>query len=346
MAAIRVAGVWLGKPPPWPASVIKSLKEGIRATRAHVTPSRPTAEIGHDYLVAFQDGSVSDSRGASYEWIRQRFSRVPALTGTWLPSHARIGGGVHAGQVVSQEQGLLTDAAYFLTRTNHLCDAMTTLANLGAPSTPRQLDAAGALVANACANAKASFSATFAFLECLVNGIGHELAARPELTAENREVLLGVGKNRFLELASKMDSFCEISNSGGKAKFRGLAGDALGRVTSEARELRNSLVHHSPSKKTIWLGAFEWQKLSSVAFEDAMKVSIAFWMACFPHQRLPDHLGEFDKARLVQGARDRFLVEYEFPMTKQQAVTIHRDLPDAATRNASASRKKTKRAGG
>ena len=81
----------------------------------------------------------------------------------------------------------------------------------------------------------------------------------------------------------------------------------------EIKWLRNSSVHFSPNKESIWRKPDEWIEKAKTTSILTLKISSEIWKAIYPTKNLPEYLNElrydlnYDKAK--QRLQDVFKVE-------------------------------------
>jgi hypothetical protein len=265
------------------------------------------------------------SFGLEYGWLSERMNcswlRIPPD----LPRHARIGMGPHAGRVSIEEEFLVRDAYFMLASAEDALARLEELAERAEASTkavpPQFYDSANQLNGSVGTYSRLSVVSFFAFVEAFVNSVGHDylLAAQPNLTGQEQEILGGRKKGRYVSLEFKLEHFPKIirpdkvtpiiisDDKQIKEPFKSFV--------TQVKDLRDSSVHFGPSKMAILRRPRDWRDQAQNACELCMEVARQFWRACYPGDALPRYLGQLDHLTHTRIAKERLqkTINPEFP---------------------------------
>lgn len=191
-------------------SMLCSILERGTPVRPGMTARQSREAIGHDFIGLGKDYDVW-RYGITLGWILERFA--PPLLGlpADLPVHARIGIGVYAGSVSTEESTLLEDAFLLNELTRAANDLMLGEGlKVAKPSTVAEMIPVHAsltrLNMNVATYARSTVLSAVAFVESFTNSVGSNAASTTSgLDPAVVEQLHGMRKGRYLSLEYKLE---------------------------------------------------------------------------------------------------------------------------------------------
>jgi hypothetical protein len=155
----------------------------------------------------------------------------------------------------------------------------------------------------------------YSFLECYVNSIGFDIYYRRknELNENEKDILRGSKKGRYLNLKYKIEAFQKIARSDKSAKI--ILSDNY-QITEPFKtifdiyeDLRNSAVHNSPEKTKIWIKPDDWFSKADEFSKLTIDAAKIIWKVCHETNKGADYLGRFEYKTLYDMAlRDEKLL--------------------------------------
>lgn len=291
-----------------------------RATRMYETVlprKKSVSGIARDFSLLLKQEPDIWRFGVQNGWLMERFdlARLPQFED--LPNHARVGIGVHAGQVSVEEASLLDDSFFLLVRARASFEAMIRCSNTAAGDVAKY-KALTSLNSSVCTYSRLGVLTAAAFVEAFVNSVGwNEAGARYELSEQDKAELRGVHKGRYLSLESKLERMPRILRADKGSPI--ILSDEKQRrepfisFLRETKEVRDSSMHYAPGKIPILRPPQEWLRMLEGAIKHAVGVAREFWSACYPGRQQPKYLAELYYAGLLQHALDRLAAEEAVP---------------------------------
>ncbi|WP_443938759.1 hypothetical protein [Pedobacter sp. MW01-1-1] len=283
-------------------------------------PLLPISEIAANWSLLLNDGGEIYSYGINYGWLEGIFDLRNFRLYNYVPFQFRLGIGVHKRHFAIEEEGLLKDAFNMLAKSARNYKIMQMygqqqtekLSKIGEkefdPKTYTKLTDQKYEVSSYSRLTIVSF---YAFVEAFVNSIGFSYLKRNEstLSEDQKEVLLGKKKGRYLMLRSKMELFQKIIRTDKRAVL--ILSDEIQMPEcaksffSDYEELRNAAVHYSPIKTNIWLKNKDWVQKAEDFSKISIELSLNLWNSCYPNIGSPEYLGELNYNLHLKNANER-----------------------------------------
>jgi hypothetical protein len=199
--------------------------------------------------------------GIPHGWLLEIFDVSGLPQSEDLPRHARVSIGVHAAQISVEEGSLLEDTFFFLVRARKLFEAMMRCGSSRSMETnPHEhlSDYRGlsALNRSVCTYSRLGVLTATAFVEAFVNSIGwNEVAARSNLSEQEKTELQGTRKGRYLNLESKLERIPRIIRPDKRSPII-LSDEKQMRepfisFLRETKMVRDASMHYAPGKAPI-----------------------------------------------------------------------------------------------
>ena len=283
--------------------------------------------IANEFNKFFKDNNNIYSTGIEYGWLIETFNYLKLPDANYLPYQSKIGLGIHAGNISVEEEFLLRDAFYLLVKAKDTFDKMHEYSNFLKQNESfkenqyvlRALTNTNQIVAT---YSRLSILSFYSFFEAFINSIGYDFYCRNKdnLTDTQKNNLLGRksnNSNNFLSTEEKIERLQQIIREDKtivlKIKNKKRTSTDYKLFFDEIKWLRNSSVHFSPNKESIWRKPYEWIEKAKTTSILTLKISSEIWKAIYPTKNLPEYLNElrydlnYDKAK--QRLQDVFKVE-------------------------------------
>lgn len=306
------------------------LSRAIRVQETILPKKKSVREITRDFSLLVKAEPDVWRFGIQSGWLSERFdlSRLPQAED--LPRHARIGIGLHAGQVSVEEGSLIDDAFFLLVRARKSFEVMMRCADSRSlearePSVGHR--ALNALNSSVCTYSRIGVLTAAAFVEAFVNSVGwNEAATRSDLSEQEKAELQGTRNGRYLNLESKLERIPRIIRADKLSPI--ILSDEKQRrepfisFLRETKEVRDASMHYAPGKAPILHPPQEWLRLVEAAVKHAVAVAREFWSACYPGRQQPRYLAGLYYEGLLQHALDRLTAAEAVTVTEQYAPNL------------------------
>ena len=310
---------------------IDSVCNVIKNMEGMLPPKIPRGQIAIDFNELCKCGDFDWSTGIEYYWINQRFNCDHLGIPSGFPLHGIVGVGQHAGHLVAQEQLLLRDA--YLVRARVIKGGMTIdkSRNSSLPIDEDHKYSLRQASAGVCREAKGCISLLFALVECLMNSVGeNHLRANPGLPQSDVDFLRGKRNGRWITFSQRLEGIPGVVNGSRKASY--IVTDPNQRpkdieyLVSTIKPLRDSSVHYSVNKASIWLGPLEWLDRVENAGRVVIEVMSRFWAACYGNNSYPEYLHKLDLKAIESQCENWMNAEEEgWDLLLQRAKNHHED---------------------
>ena len=270
---------------------------------------RELREITAEFNEFFRNGNQVYTYGLEFGWLEKQMDLTGFKAYSDIPYHYKIGLGAHRGHGSIEEDFLLKDAFSIRVRAEYFQN----LLNKFGKKLKEKEEKKGLIEFNkeiyqqiseikfeVSAYSRLTIVSFYSFVEGFVNSIGYSYLCKCKdgLDANQIETLQGINKGRYLSLKSKMERFQKIIREDKKVKIivtdDSQMPDDFKLFFDYYEQLRNSAMHYSPLKETIWMKPQEWLDKAIEFSELATKVSIAFWNSCYPNSDGPEYLGKLN----------------------------------------------------
>lgn len=270
---------------------------------------RELREITTEFNGFFKDGSQVYTYGLEFGWLEKQMDLSEFKAYSDIPYHYKIGLGPHRGHGSIEEDFLLKDAfsirvkaEYFQNLLNKFTEKLKEdEQKKGKIEFDKELyQQISEIKFEVSAYSRLTIVSFYSFVEGFVNSIGysHLCKYKDDLNTNQIEILRGFKKGRYLSLKSKMERFQNIIREDKKVKIiisdESQTPDNFKLFFDYYEQLRNSAMHYSPLKETIWMKPQEWLDKAIEFSELATKVSIIFWNSCYPNSDGPEYLGKLN----------------------------------------------------
>jgi hypothetical protein len=286
------------------------------STLEEMLPKKKSVEeIARDFRLLVKVEPDVWKFGISHDWLSDHFdlSRLPQAED--LPRHARIGIGIHAGQVNIEEISLLEDTFFLLVRARRAFKTLMLFAESRHPESGSRAfrdryRGVNALNSSVCTYSRLGVLTAAAFVEAFVNSVGwNEMMARPDFSEEEKAELQGIRNGRYLNLESKLERMLRVIRSdkvspiilSDKKQMR----EPFISFLRDTKTVRDASMHYAPGKGAILHPPGEWLQLVEAAAKQSVAVAREFWSACYPGRRQPRYLASLHYDGLQQQAFDR-----------------------------------------
>lgn len=283
---------------------------------------RDLGQIAVEFNDFFKDGNPVYSYGLEYGWLDKQMNLDQLNYYEDTPYHFRIGLGAHRGNGSIEEDFLIKDAFNIRVKAEYYYDLLTDYGNKlkeienqkGKIEFSQELyKQIAELKFEVSAYSRLTIVSFYSFVEGFVNSVGHSYLLKNEnlLNQQEIELLKGFKKGSFISLKSKIEKFQELIRIDKKAKIvvsdNKQMPDEFKLFFDYYEQLRNSAMHYSPLKETIWMKPKEWLDKAIEFSELSSKVALAFWTACYPNSDGPTYIGKLDYTLHLKNARNRAL---------------------------------------
>jgi hypothetical protein len=295
--------------------VLNALEPILQKLLREFPPKKELVDISRSFNMLLSQDKSFLSYGIPYQWLDQHIDTSKGLNPD-IPYHARIGTGYHAGRFSLEEMHLMQDAFFFLIRAEKetkllidLIPEMNRTKKEGYPDTDLYHKALNVKL-NACSYARNSILNFYSFIECFVNSIGYDYFLRNgNLNQNEKEILQGQKNGNYVSLEYKIEKIHQIVRADHKQILSILDSKQLREpfltFFAECKEIRDSAMHYSPNKKSIWLKPTDWTDKAKIYSQVTINVAKEFWKACYPTKDYPSYLQELDYVDCYETANKR-----------------------------------------
>jgi len=281
---------------------------------------RELRQITMEFNEFFKEGNQIYSYGLQYGWLNKQMHLEELNYYKDTPYHFRIGLGAHRGNGSIEEDFLIKDAFNIRVKAEYYYNLLTDFGEKlkenekkkGKSEFNQELyNQITEIKFEVSAYSRLTIISFYSFVEGFVNSVGHNHLLKNEDILNNQEVelLKGYKKGKFISLKSKIEKFQELIRLDKKAKiivsdYKQMPED-IKLFFDYYEQLRNSAMHYSPLKETIWMKPKEWLDKAIEFSELSTKVALAFWIACYPNSTGPTYIGKLDYNLHLANARKR-----------------------------------------
>jgi len=262
--------------------------------------------IATEFNNFFRGNNNVYSKGVEYGWLIEIFNYLKLPYPNYLPYQTKIGLGIHAGNISVEEEFLLRDAFYLLVKAEDTFNKMHEYSNFVKQNEKnkenqyifRALSNTNQTVAT---YSRLSIISFYSFFEAFINSIGYDYYCRniDRLTNIQKNNLLGRESNKpndFLSIEEKIERLQQIIREDKtvvlKINKKKRTSNDYRLFFDEIKKLRNSSVHFSSSKESIWRKPDEWIEKAHKTSILTLQISREIWKAIFPTKNLPEYLNE------------------------------------------------------
>lgn len=294
---------------------VHTVVEGMVAKYiAKYPPKIDIAVIATNWNDLFREGKDPYSFGVDYGWLNcllelENFRPCS----DYIPYHFKVGLAQNKGHFSIEENFLLSDAFNQLVKGLATKDLLVTYSeelkktrDIGnEPLAPEYYTHFSNLKFEIAAYARTSVVTFYSFVECFVNSLGysHLMYSTDNLSEPEQELLKGKNGKHYLSLKEKIRAFPKLINPNHvNPRHFGKPEQTFFDIYED---LRNSAVHYSPVKSSIWLKPDIWLEKAKEFSEVSIGVALTFWKDCFPESDGPEYLGKLQYERLHKMAEER-----------------------------------------
>ena len=292
------------------------LDQMLAAAHKRLPPKLDWQQIAAEHWQRCTTKDFSFSTGTSYGWLVERFDCGSLHIPSDMPYHAHIGVGPHAGHAAIEEDFLLRDAFFLLSRCTKSLVYLESFrgkaqSDNDAKKLYRQISTANQNVAT---YARFTVSGFYAFVECFVNSVGEDFVLRnPTVSDAAKGLLRGKKDGRYLSIEKKIELFPGLIRPDGKRPLvlsdpQQIA-EPYNAFVSHIKDVRDASAHYAKSKADILMSPQTWNKNANEAAAVCVAVARGFWTACYPNRSLPLYLGKLDNAQHLKLAEARIEAE-------------------------------------
>jgi len=251
------------------ANEIEALLNQIVKAHDKILPSKKgVREIARDFRLLTKTEPDVWRYGIPCGWLLERFdlSRLPQVED--LPVHARVGIGPNAGRVIVEEISLLQDVFFLLARARKSFEVMKRCADSQCIEHTSHESFGGysglsALNSSVCTYSRLGVLTAVAFVEAFVNSVGwNEVAIRANLSEDEKAVLQGTRKGRYLNLESKIERIPRIIRPDKESPIvisdEKQMREPFVSFLRETKAVRDASMHCAPGKAPILLPPMVW----------------------------------------------------------------------------------------
>jgi hypothetical protein len=272
-------------------------------------------KLATDFSTYYQNNPHCYTYGIEYGWLRNYLTCSKLGYPHDLPYQTRIGIGHHAGTLNIDEYFLLRDAFFLLLKAHESYDDMMKFSKKWEDQKLKGdlseiKNTIGMANQNVAIFSRLSILSYFSFLESFVNSIGYDYSQINKLKLDPAEVkiLHGEKKGHYISLEDKIEKIPIIIRKDKKPiiitsdpkqikePFKSLFG--------QIKELRDSSVHNSPLKESIWKRPEDWLKEADDASKNCLSAASLFWKACYPNSNGPSYLHNLEYEKCCNLAKE------------------------------------------
>lgn len=281
---------------------------------------RDLSQITVEFNEFFKNGNPVYSYGLQYGWLDEQMNLNELNYYIDTPYHFRVGLGAHRGNGSIEEDFLIKDAFNIRVKAEYYYNLLIEYGNKlkeiekkkGSFEFSQELyKQIAELKFEVSAYSRLTIVSFYSFVEGFVNSVGHSYLLKNEnfLNQQEIELLKGFKKGSFISLKSKIEKFQELIRLDKKVKIvvsdNKQIPDDFKLFFDYYEQLRNSAMHYSPLKETIWMKPQEWLNKAIEFSELSSKIALKFWVACYPDSDGPTYLGKLDYNKHLSNAKKR-----------------------------------------
>lgn len=280
-------------------------------------PKVSLVEISSSFNELFKDGGDPYRYGIMYGWLENLIdcSSIPCPKD--VPYHFKLGIGPHAGNFRIEEVSLLGDAFFCLRFAEKYYNTLLEQKDkYEKNNTPLEEEEAVYKILSTYNGAIGTYARLtiinfYAFVEILVNSIGHDFYMRNQksLLEKEAEILQGKKNGNFVSLEYKIEKFQEIIRPDKRATVKTLdekqRKEPFITFINELKQLRDASMHYSPNKVEILRQPGDWIKDARQAATLCLEVANSIWCSCYPGRSAPEYLFSLSYDKLISIADER-----------------------------------------
>ncbi len=305
-------------------AILKEMFQGaVTEYKKTFPPKVSLKQIAREFNEIYLKNHDIYSQGLEYGWLNRLMDCSNLGFPEDLPFHAKIGLGHHAGMGNIEEDFLLRDAFYLLILSEKAYENMHYYADYweksNEPDDPQLInEVLGVANQDVATYSRLCVLSYFSFVEVFVNSVGYDycLKNQDKLNAKDIEILQGKKQGRYISLEYKIEKFPLITRPDKQSPL--ILSDSkqiqepFKKFIYEVKLLRDSSVHYSPKKESIWRKPDEWLNKAKTTSKLCLDVARKFWKACYPNRKEPQYLYGLDYDKQVDIAKNRFKLQYMF----------------------------------
>ncbi|WP_298141374.1 hypothetical protein [Flavobacterium sp.] len=273
--------------------------------------------IAKEWNDLFKKNKEVLSNGIEIGWLEQFFDLKHFYKYDYYPYHFKIGLVTHKNKGEIEERFLLEDSFKSLYKAEKYFNLLNNYAQKQKAIHKKQgmikfdnetLSDLNIIKFEISFYSRLTIISFYSFLECFVNSIGFDIFYRRKdiLTEDEKNILKGSKKGRFLNLKFKIEAYQKIIRSDKTAKIV-LSDDyqisePFKTIFNVYEDLRNSSVHYSPEKTKIWIKPDDWFLKAQEFSKLTVEASMLIWNICHETKKGPDYLGRFNYKKLYESA--------------------------------------------
>jgi hypothetical protein len=280
--------------------------------------------ITKEFNSFFKKGEEVYTYGLEHGWLDQQMDLKELGYYDDTPYHFRIGLGTHRGKGSIEEDFLIKDAFNIRVKAERYHNLLMVYGEQlkktqeeGKNEFTNELySQITELKFEVCAFSRLTIVSFYSFIEGFVNSVGHSYHLKNEQKLSNQEIelLKGFKKRNYISLKSKIEKFQKLIRDDKQAII--VVSDD-NQIPEDFKlffdyyeQLRNSAMHYSPLKETIWMKPKEWLDRAIEFSELSTKIALQFWKAWYPNSEGPKYIGKLDYTVHLENAKKRnFRVE-------------------------------------
>ena len=253
--------------------------------------------------------------GVEYGWLNDLIDCSKLGYPSDLPYQTRIGIGHHAGALSVEEGFLLHDSFYLLLKARESFNDLSEYSKKWAPKIKsKRIDDVnhnfGIANQNVAIHSRLCILSFYSFLESFVNSVGYDYFQKNKLKLSQADIetLSGQKKGQFISLEKKIEKFPTIIRDDKKPVI--ITSDPqqirepFKSIFGQMKEIRNSSVHHSPLKTSIWRLPSDWLNDAEQTSKNCIEAASNFWIACYPNSKGPTYLHNLDFKKYLDLANE------------------------------------------
>lgn len=265
--------------------------------------------VATEFNEFFKAGNDVYSFGLEFGWLDAQMDLSDLNLYKDMPYHYRLGLAAHKGNGSIEEDFLLKDAFNIRVKAEYYQSLLVDYGRIlkeneekkGEKEFTQELyHSIADLKFEVAAHSRLTIISFYAFVEGFVNSVGYSYLMKniATISEEEKELLSGFKKGRFLQLKSKIEKFQSLIRPDNRVIIvvsdDGQIPEDFKHFFDYYEQLRNSAMHYSPLKERIWMKPQEWIDKAIEFSKLSMKISLEFWKACYPSSDGPEYLGKLD----------------------------------------------------
>lgn len=295
--------------------ILQTFESLVNYYQAKVPPKKPYEIIGSEFNKLSSEKDEIYSYGIEFRWLEERLDCSKINLNKEIPWQTRIGIGHHAGRLELEESFLLRDAFYLFVNAKETYNNMFERAGEIKELETKEISSYNKYLTYAnldvATYSRLTMVSMLSFIEAFVNSVGYDyfLRNKEKLTEKEIELLNGKKGRRYLSIETKLEKFPKIIRS---VKISPIIISDVGQrrepfisFIDNLKPIRNSSMHYSPKKESIWRRPKDWLKSAESSTQLCVSVAREFWLACYPNRSMPFYLFELDYDNLMEEAKNR-----------------------------------------